>query len=126
MKKKVYIAGPITGDPDYKEKFKAVAEKVEALGLDPVNPAEAPEGLTYKEYMDRGLKLLMECDIICILPGTLPSRYGRHEYAGSKGAQLELQYARTVGLRFMEAHKDHDGEWQIKIPRCWDGMFTGK
>lgn len=95
MKKKVYIAGPITGDPDYREKFSNAADDIRWLGLEPVNPAEAPEGLTYKEYIDRGLKLLMECDMICMLPGS----------GDSPGASLESHYARLAGLSYLRRYE---------------------
>lgn len=100
---KVYIAGPITGDPDYKQKFAAVEEKLRELGLEPVNPAEAPEGLTYKEYIDRGIKLLTECSMICMLPGSNKS----------DGAILERTYANTVRIPVLEAYS-YTGEWKIR------------
>lgn len=116
---KVYIAGPITNDPNYKEKFSAVAEKVKEIGLEPVNPAEAPEGLTYKEYIDRGLKLLMECDLICVI------NEDRKAIAAiqSKGTYLECTYAKTVGLHMIVASRTRSGGWELEIPRCWPGMF---
>ena len=125
MKKKVYIAGPITGDPTYKEKFAAVSEKLKALGLDPVNPAEAPEGLTYKEYIDRGLKLLMECDIICCI--TTERNPNKKSWPpSSKGENLEWHYAMTVGIPLMKAfamRSEKGAKWNVEIPMCWDGMF---
>ena len=42
---KVYIAGKITGDPNYKGKFAAEAEKIRAAGHIALNPAELPEGM---------------------------------------------------------------------------------
>jgi len=99
---KVYIAGPITKDPDYKSKFTAVGAKLALLGLDPVDPTEAPEELTYKEYIDKGLAKLMNCDMICMLP----------ESRGSKGAVVEFYYARAVGMPVLKAELEH-GEWII-------------
>lgn len=124
MKKKVYIAGPITGKPDYRQTFSEVAEKMKELGLEPVNPAEAPEGWRYKEYIDNGLRLLMECDMICMLPGSIMRWVnGRKVVEGSKGATLEHKYAVTVGMPVIIAYKDQEGEWQAEIRQCWDGMF---
>ena len=100
---KVYIAGPITHDPNYKEKFAEVAEKVRELGAEPVNPAEAPEGLTYREYIDRGLDLLKGCSMICMLPGS----------DKSKGAFMEKQYAITVDMPILRAYF-HNSEWVIR------------
>ena len=92
MRTKMYIAGPISNDPDYKQKFEKAAVWSAENGYHPVNPADAPEGLTYKEYIDRGLRYLMECDCICMLPGS----------ENSPGAQLERHYAELVGLPIVE------------------------
>lgn len=48
---KVYIAGKITGDPNYKGKFAAEAEKIRAAGHIALNPAELPEGMEPGDYM---------------------------------------------------------------------------
>ena len=39
---KVYIAGKITGNPNYREEFAAAERKVRALGDIPLNPAVLP------------------------------------------------------------------------------------
>lgn len=98
----VYIAGPITGDPDYKQKFDAVTKKLREFNLETVNPTDAPEGLTYRQYINRGLEKLSKCDLICMLP------YSDQ----SPGARLERIYARTVGMPILEA-KLSEGEWLI-------------
>lgn len=50
---KIYIAGKITGDPNYKMKFRMTAKHIQELYPTAVilNPAELPEGLTPKDYM---------------------------------------------------------------------------
>ena len=51
---KIYIAGPITSDPDhYKEHFDKAAKRIEAYGCEPVNPALNTAN-SYKEYIDIG------------------------------------------------------------------------
>lgn len=43
---KVYLAGKITGDPNYREKFAAAAKKLEErAGVTVISPAVTPEGL---------------------------------------------------------------------------------
>lgn len=42
---KIYIAGKITGEPNYKEKFDIAATSLEAQGHIVLNPAELPEGM---------------------------------------------------------------------------------
>lgn len=105
-KEKVYIAGPITNDPDYKEKFDAVEKLLNSLGFQAINPIAGGEkrvGWTYKEYIDRGLKLLMICDKICVIEG---------QNVKSHGLDLERKYAKTVGIPRIDAYKTASG-WLI-------------
>ena len=88
MKKIVYIAGPITGDPDYKKKFDAVAKEIEDMGYAPYNPTWQPQGLEYKQYIDMALDMLKRADAVVFLPG----------YDKSDGATLENDYCFTVGM----------------------------
>ena len=98
--KRVYIAGPITGVDGYEESFNKAAADLEALGFEAVNPiAPGPvEGADYKYYIDRGLRMLMECDAIYMLRG----------WRKSKGATLESFYAMICGLEYYEQEDDDD------------------
>lgn len=88
--KKIYIAGPITGAKGYADRFKRAEKILEEAGHEPVSPVIPgdKEGETYRYYIDRGFRLLMGCDAICMLPG----------WSGSRGAMLEKRYAETVKL----------------------------
>lgn len=88
---KIYISGTTT-DQYYKERVKEAERFIESLHAEPVNPAETPEGGTYKWHIDAGLSLLKECDAILMLP----------EWKLSKGAKLERLYASTVGMPVLE------------------------
>ena len=82
MKHKLYIAGKITGDPDYKAKF-AMAEKFyKERGYTVLTPAVLPEGMLPADYMRICLSMIDTADVVAFLPG----------YETSQGAQLELQY----------------------------------
>ena len=49
---KVYLAGKITGDPNYREKFAEAAKKLEErAGVTVISPAVTPEGLKKADYM---------------------------------------------------------------------------
>lgn len=56
------------------------------------NPANKNLGFSYKDYIDMGLCEIMHCEAIYLLKG----------YEKSKGALLELEYAKTAGLLIYE------------------------
>ena len=107
-KPRCYIAGPIAGVPDFRERFAAAVPAVEALGYEVVNPCditpvdhegECPPGYdpggdasghtSSACFMRADLRVLLDCDAIYLLPGWFRSR----------GARVEAQVARACGLR---------------------------
>lgn len=94
---RIYIAGKITGYDNYKEDFERAAKRLAELGAEPIIPYEYNEGeLTYKEYIDNGLKLLGECDAIYMLDN----------WSDSNGAILEYMYACTIGIKMAKIALD--------------------
>ena len=91
-KPKIYIAGQITNEPDYKIKFDETEAALKALGYRVFNPTVFPSGLSYREYIKLGLAMLMECDAICMLANS----------KNSPGAQFEKHYAELVGIPIVE------------------------
>lgn len=101
---KIYIAGKISGDPDYKMKFQDVDFNIwRALGLasydatpprydpaldDPVilNPARLPEGMEPADYMRICFAMIDSADLVMFLP----------DWADGAGAQLEMQYCSYI------------------------------
>lgn len=82
MKRKAYIAGKITGDPEYRKKFACAQEELERQGYIVLNPAILPEGMKSRDYMRICLAMLDTADVAFFLPG----------WMDSKGANLEWQY----------------------------------
>lgn len=79
----IYLAGPITGIPNYKDRFHAVASALRQCGWQVMNPAELPSGMSEKAYMDIGLAMVRSADAIMMLDG----------WNASVGAQCELSLA---------------------------------
>lgn len=88
----VYVAGPMTGLPEYNyPAFFAAAELLTARGYTVVNPAECGvrDGWSHGDYLRYGLTRLLTCDQVAMLPG----------WAGSTGARLEWDVAHALGMQ---------------------------
>lgn len=89
--KRIYLAGPMTGLPEYNyPAFHAEAARLRALGFHVENPAEnqTPECGTWEGYMRNSVRQMLTCDAVAFLPG----------WAESRGALLERYIAQQVGL----------------------------
>lgn len=105
MAKTVYIAGKISGDPNYKEKFNTVQKILEAKGWIVLNPAWLPsEGFEYEAYMRMSMAMLIECDAVCFLP----------DWKESKGAAQEISIARELEKDVWFREEVHS-EWYNKL-----------
>lgn len=88
MKKKIYIAGKITGDPDFKQKFERVAHYFRARGYAVLNPTVlSQDGMLPADYMRICLPMVDSSDIVYFLS----------DYVNSNGAQIEFLYAKYIG-----------------------------
>ena len=87
---KVYLAGKITGDPNYREKFAAAAKKLEErAGVTVISPAVTPEGLKKADYMRICFAMLESADTAVFLS----------DWEDSPGAQLEKHWCENDRLR---------------------------
>ena len=90
LKTKIYIAGKITGDPNYKEKFASMeSELLKIPGTAVINPATLPTGLEPADYARICFAMIDSSDIAVFAP----------DYKESSGALLEMQYSKYVGKK---------------------------
>jgi hypothetical protein len=89
---RVYIAGPMTGHPDYnRPAFHAAAHAIHPLGYDVTNPAGLPGSTPewdWSGYLRADLCAMLGCDIVTVLPG----------WECSPGATLEVRVAHAVRI----------------------------
>lgn len=98
--KRVYIAGPMTGLPDFNyPAFHRAADLLRTKGGEVENPADnlPPPCGSWKGYMLLGIAQLITCDTVALLPG----------WSASKGAQIEHQLARDLDLQVLDP-------WQLE------------
>lgn len=84
---KVYLAGKIDGDKEYKSKFAFYKSFFAMRGKAVLCPADLPPGLTNGEYMKIDMAMIDAADAVFFLP----------DYKESKGATLEKQYCEYIG-----------------------------
>lgn len=90
---RIYISGSITNNKNFCQDFEKAANmlKMKYKDCDIVNPAwlhKVYENGTHAEYMDICLTLLKMSEVVYML----------HGWKESKGAKIELEYARLIGL----------------------------
>ena len=83
----IYLAGKITGNPEYRQQFAAAKMELEAEGHTVLNPAELPEGMSKAAYMRICFAMIDTADEV----RTLSNWYRSH------GAGVELSYADYIG-----------------------------
>lgn len=82
FKKTVYIAGPITGVPNYWEAFERAEDAITGRGYAVLSPAKLPHGMTKAQYMRICFAMIDCADAVFFLPG----------WSSSEGATLERDY----------------------------------
>ncbi|MEE8728680.1 MAG: DUF4406 domain-containing protein [Rahnella inusitata] len=97
---KVYIAGPMTGLPQFnRPAFHQAALNLSFEHHVPLNPAILPDGLTEADYMAVGITMLQRADAIFLLTG----------WQFSAGARAEHALALKLGLEVIEQkERNHD------------------
>lgn len=83
----IYLSGGITGDMDYREKFKEYAKKLEETGHTVLHPAMLPETLTPAAGTRIRMAMIDAADEVVFLG----------DWEESEGAQLERGYCIRIG-----------------------------
>ena len=102
---RLYLAGPIPGVPDYKERF-AEAERDFSEHYDVINPARILEGVDDRDCLPLCLRLIDRADSVVLLPG----------WRSSMGAVTEALYAVRQG-KDVTAFERKDAAYSVS----WDG-----
>lgn len=86
---KFYLAGKISGNPNYKRDFAEAKKVVAKMGQDCsiLSPAILPEGMSKADYMRICFAMVDSADCVILLPNA----------SESEGAMLEKKYAKYIG-----------------------------
>lgn len=88
---KIYIAGPMSGLPDFnRAAFNHAHVFLGARGYVVLNPALLPDGLTQAEYMDICLAMIRCADAVFMLRGWEKSAGARAENALAERLEMEI------------------------------------
>lgn len=93
-----YIAGPMTGLPEFNfPAFNDAEADLQAMGFETRNPARhgaGEPGQEWADYMRRDIPDLLECDAVALLPG----------WENSRGARLEVHIAKCLDIPVHDIH----------------------
>jgi hypothetical protein len=99
-KRTIYLAGPITGNKDFRDDFDGWHQRLMRMGWHVVNPIEGQTlGLTHEAYMKDDIPKLLQCTDLFAMPG----------WEGSKGAQFEVKMAGIIGVQAWMWDRDKEG-----------------
>ena len=94
MRRKIYIAGKITGDTNYRSKFAKISKRYRSSGFAVINPALLPAGMINEDYAEICFGMLNAADMVVFLP----------DFTDSCGAKLEMAYCQYImkPMEFLE------------------------
>ncbi len=106
--RKIYIAGPMSGLPEFNYPvFFAAEEYLRSHGAKVMNPAVLPAGFEHHEYMQIAIPMLQTCEAVAFLPGWQQSKGARMEFTRAHHEQkllLSLDIDHVNGISWVKAH----------------------
>lgn len=114
---RAYLSGPISGY-DMNERRKAFSEAEELIreqGVEVVIPLNngLPDDAEWSDHMLRDLEMLIDCDMMVLLPG----------WQHSRGCLTEVRFARKMGLLVLGSHEAEQIEYERYCNehpiQCW-------
>lgn len=98
----MYIAGPITNVPNYRQIFAVAEQELNAKGWGVFNPARLPSSTDKRTAMGIDLAVVLNCSAVLALPG----------YLQSVGAMIETALADYLNI---PVYKNIE-----EVPDLWD------
>jgi hypothetical protein len=92
---KYYLSGAISYQANFKYYSKSYEDKLRYWGItDIFNPDETewPENVKWETCLKYNLKIIVDCDVLVLLPN----------WKKSRGAKLEVHVAKALGIRVIE------------------------
>jgi len=89
---KVYVAGKITGNENYKDEFSDAECYLNKQGMAVLNPALMPEGFEQAEYLHICTAMIDVCDAVYFLPTWINSKGSHYEMGYAKGKGKVISY----------------------------------
>lgn len=107
-KKKIYIAGKVTGLPiaECTIKFGQMQKELESMGFEAVNPLavvgdfQAP----WQYAMKKCIKAMLDCDGVVILPCWILSPGAKIERQLAEDLEIVICNSDSLGLKVLKAH----------------------
>lgn len=96
----IYLAGKITGDPDYRAKFFSADMGLCLKGHQPINPSVLPQGLGPADYIGICVPMLLAADAAVFLP----------DWKDSPGARIERAICEYIGMQIIDLADNEDGD----------------
>jgi hypothetical protein len=102
---KIYIAGKITGEPDYYENFQRAMLKLRMQGNTVITPTILPDGLTHDEYMHICMSLIDVAEAVYFLSNWMESEGAREEFRYANHTGKMIMYEREPAHESVESNR---------------------